>query len=57
VIDAFALNVRGTLDATLEIPAPSPPPLGDPARNGLIVAGFLAALGIFLNLVQRLRRV
>jgi apolipoprotein N-acyltransferase len=57
VIDAFALNVRGTLDANLDIPTPAPPPLGDPARNGLFIAAFLAAIGIFLNLVQRLRRV
>jgi apolipoprotein N-acyltransferase len=57
VIDAFALNVRGTLDVNLDIPSPAPPPLGDEGRNGLIVAAFLAALGISLNLVQRLRRV
>jgi apolipoprotein N-acyltransferase len=57
VVDAFALNVRGTLDAVLDIPAPSPPPLGDPGRNGLAIAGLLALFGIALNLVQRLRRV
>jgi len=57
VIDAFALNVRGTLDVNLDVPTPEPPPLGDPGRNGLIVAAFLAAIGISLNLVQRLRRV
>jgi apolipoprotein N-acyltransferase len=57
VIDAFALNVRGTLDVSLGIPAPAPLPLGDPSRNGLVVAVFLAAMGIFLTLVQRLRKV
>jgi apolipoprotein N-acyltransferase len=56
-IDAFALNVRGTLDATLAVPTPAPPPLGDPTRNGLVIAAFLAGIGIFLSLVQRLRRV
>lgn len=56
VVDAFALNVRGTLDATLVIPARSGPPLGDPARNGLVVTVAMAAAGVLLNLVQRLRR-
>ena len=56
VVDAFALNVRGTLDATLAIPAHAEPPLGTPARNGLIVMLAMAAAGIILNLVQRLRR-
>jgi apolipoprotein N-acyltransferase len=57
VVDAFALNVRGTLDATLDIPAVSPRPFGNPGRNGLALAGLLALVGVCLNLVQRLRRV
>jgi apolipoprotein N-acyltransferase len=56
VVDAFALNVRGTLDAILAIPQRTPPPFGDPGRNGLIVAAAMAAAGVILNLVQRLRR-
>jgi apolipoprotein N-acyltransferase len=57
VIDAFALNVRGTLDAALEVPTPAPPPLGDPERNGLVVVALLAIVGLGMNLVQRLRRI
>lgn len=56
IIDAFALNVRGALDGTLEIPAPTPPRLGDPERNGLIVVALMAAAALLLNLMQRLRR-
>jgi apolipoprotein N-acyltransferase len=57
VIDAFALNVRGTLDVTLDVPTPSSPPLGDPSRNGYAVMGLLAAFGVGMSLVQRLRRI
>lgn len=57
VIDAFALNVRGTLDVTLDIPAPAPPLLGDPERNGLVVIASLAVVGLGMSLVQRLRRI
>lgn len=57
VLDAFALNVRGTLDVALPIPAPSPPLLGDPERNGLLVLALLAAMGIAMSLVQWLRRI
>jgi len=57
VIDAFALNVRGTLDATLEVPTRAAAPLGDPERNGLAVVALLAIVGLGMNLVQRLRRI
>jgi apolipoprotein N-acyltransferase len=57
VVDAFALNVRGALDVTLEIPALSAPPFGNSDRNGLAVAGLLAFFGVGLYFVQRLRRV
>lgn len=57
VVDAFALNVRGALDATVEIPTLSPSPFGDPGRNGLAIAGVLGLIGICLNFMQRLRRV
>ena len=57
VVDAFALNVRGTLDVTLNVPTPSPALLGDAGRNGLVVAGLLALVGIGINVLQRLRRI
>lgn len=57
VLDAFALNVRGTLDVTLDVPTPQPPRFGNPERNGMIVAGLLALMGLWLNLRQRLRRI
>lgn len=57
VLDAFALNVRGTLDVTLSVPTPSTRPFGDPERNGLMVLGLLAVAGIAMSLVQRLRRI
>ena len=57
VIDAFALNVRGSLDVTIGIPARTPPLLGDPRRNGYLVMALLALVGIGINLSQKLRRI
>jgi apolipoprotein N-acyltransferase len=57
VVDAFALNVRGTLDVTLNVPTPSPAQLGDATRNGFAVAGLLALVGIGMSLMQRVRRI
>lgn len=57
VLDAYALNVRGTLDVTLPVSARSAQPLGDPERNGLLVLALLAVAGIAMSLVQRLRRI
>ena len=39
VIDAFALNVRGEMDVSLNIPTPSSPLLGDPRINGCSCPG------------------
>jgi apolipoprotein N-acyltransferase len=57
VVDAFALNVKGTLDATLSIPPRAPPPLGDPERNGYVIMGLMALAGVGMSLIQRLRRI
>ena len=45
VVDAFALNVRGSLDVTVAIPTRTPPLLGAPRRNGLLVIALLAWSG------------
>lgn len=57
VLDAFALNVRGALDVTVDVPAPQPPRFGNPDRNGMIVAGLFALMGLGLSLRQRIRRI
>lgn len=57
VIDAFALDVRGTLDVTVDVPSVSPPSMGDPERNGLAVMALLAVMAVSMNLIQRLRRI
>ena len=57
VVDAFALNVKGALDATVAIPPAGPRPFGDPEGNGYAIIGFMALAGIGMSLVQRLRRI
>ena len=42
----LALNVRGEMDVSLDIPTPSPPPLGDPRVNGYLILALLALVGV-----------
>jgi apolipoprotein N-acyltransferase len=57
VIDAFALNVRGEMDVSLDIPTLSPLPLGDPRINGYFILALLALFGVCAYFIQRLRRI
>ena len=57
VIDAFALNVRGEMDVSLDIPTLSPLPLGDPRINGYLILALLALFGVCSYFIQRLRRI
>ena len=57
VIDAFALNVRGEMDVTLDIPTPSPPLFGDSWLIGYFILALLALVGVAAHFIQRLRRI
>ena len=57
VIDAFALNVRGEMDVTLDIPTPPPPLFGDPRLTGYFILALLALVGVAAHFIQRLRRI
>ncbi len=57
VIDAFALNVRGEMDVSLNIPTPSSPLLGDPRINGFLVLALLALIAVAASFIQKLTRI
>ena len=57
MIDAFALNVRGEMDVSLNIPTPSSPLLGDPRINGYLVLALLALIAVAASFIQKLTRI
>jgi apolipoprotein N-acyltransferase len=57
VIDAFALNVRGEMDVSIDIPTPSARPFGDPHMTGYFILALLALVGAVASFIQRLRRI
>lgn len=55
VLDALAINARGTLDLSVALDAPYGAPLGTPSTNGFAVVFLLAAIACGLSARQRLR--
>ena len=53
----IALNVRGEMDVSIDIPTPSAPPFGDPRMTGYFILVLLALVGIGASFIQRLRRI
>jgi len=55
IIDALAINARGTLDLSVRLDRPYHMTLGNPSTNGLVVMVLLAVIACGLNVRQRLR--
>lgn len=55
VVDAFALDAVGTLDAALFVPDRQSRRMIDAGRNGLLIILFFATLACGMNISQRLR--
>ncbi len=55
ILDALAINARGTLDLSVRLDAPYATPFGGPTTNGLAVVVMLAAIACGLSARQRLR--
>lgn len=54
IIDALAINARGTLDLSVSLDPPLGVSLGQPSTNGLVVIVLLAAIACGLGVRQRL---
>jgi apolipoprotein N-acyltransferase len=55
VLDALAINARGVMDLSVELPLSYTDFGGVPRRNGFAVMGLLALLALGMNVRQRLR--
>jgi apolipoprotein N-acyltransferase len=52
VLDALAIDARASIDASVKLDRRNPP-LGDPARNGLIILGVFALASVGLRIARR----
>jgi apolipoprotein N-acyltransferase len=55
IVDALAIDARGTLDLSVKLDTPYGVPLGSPSTNGFVVVALLAAIACGLSMRQRLR--
>lgn len=55
ILDAFAIDAVGVIDATVRVGAARPPALGSPPLNSLLILLFFATLACGMKLLQRIR--